>query len=147
MSLGVFGSGGLTVRDLTAAEIAERNAEIAAANAATVTERVKTYTKSIEDSPLTVPGFTEDGSTENRRHVQDTLDFVDELGANAPDTIPWNSIKHGVQEVTPAVLKAWVMAAALRRLKRFEIQTTFDASKYTDISRLETAILAEFNSE
>ena len=132
--------------EFTPAEIAARQAEEAAALTAQIKDHLEAYAKSVENSALTVQGFTEDGSEEHRRNAKEALDFVEELGSNAPSSLPWSSPNHGVQSVTPAVLRAWLLAAGLRRLKRFNVQAVLDPADYSTKEALETAFDAAMSS-
>lgn len=131
---------------MTAEEIAARQAEEAAHNTAQIAAHLPKYGKALEDSALTVQGFTEDGTEEHRRNAKEALDFIEELGENAPASIPWASPNHGSQTVTPAVLKAWLVAAGMRRLKRFEIQASLDPFDYDTIKELEEAFDAAYKA-
>lgn len=125
---------------------AERDAEDAINLRKKIDAHLSKYGKAFEDSALTVQGFTEDGTEEHRRNAKEALDFIEELGENAPATIPWSSPNHGPQTVTPAVLKAWLIAAGMRRLKRFEIQASLDPSAYDTIEALEEAFDDAYNN-
>ncbi len=112
----------------------------------TFPDKLKTYGQSIENSALTVEGFTEDGTEEHRRNAKEALDFVDELGEDAPTHIPWSSPNHGTQNVTPATLREWLLAAGQRRFKRFTVQASINPADYDTLAELEAAFDAAYEA-
>ncbi len=102
----------------------------------------------LENSAFTFGGMTEDGTEEHRRNVKETIDFIRELGGNAPATTPWNSPNHGDQSVTLADLLGWLLGVGERRFKRFVIQTATkeNISDYQTFSGIEAAFNEAYNA-
>jgi len=106
------------------------------------------YGSAFENGPFTYNGFTEDGTEEHRRNAKETIDFLERLGSEAPQNIPWNSPNHGVQVITLETLTGWLLGVGLRRFKRFAIQTALKPTigQYTTTEQIEAAFDAAYEA-
>lgn len=107
---------------------------------------LETYGSAHEKSAFIYEGFTEDATSVNRTRAKEAIDFLRELGENAPTEIPWNSENHGVQIITLDVLLGWLMGVGMRRFKRFAVQTALKDQAFTTKEEVEAAFDAGVNA-
>lgn len=101
-------------------------------------DHLMSYAEDFSKSALEYNGFIEDFTKDQRYEVKQTIDFMRELGENAPTSITWQGT-YGSQDVTLETLIGWIMAGGMRRYKRFQIISTFDVSGYTTKKKVEAA--------
>lgn len=85
---------------------------------ARITEHLEAYAKEYSKGKLTYNGFSEDFTREQRIEVKQTIDFLERLGEEAPETIVWYGT-YGDQIVSLDTLIGWMVEGGKRRLKRF----------------------------
>lgn len=127
--------------DLTAEEISAKQAEEALAKAQQISTHLNTFSRSYSEGKLTHSGFSEDFTKDQRYEVKQTIDFLERLGENAPETITWFGT-YGDQTVSLETLIGWMMAGGLRRQKRFNVVSAIDPANYTELEDLEAAFVA-----
>ncbi len=106
---------------LTEQEILDRKNEESAFKIKMLEEFIVEYAQSIDNSAFTYQGFTEDGNSDQRRAAKEVVDFLRELGPNAPVQLTWDGT-YGPQTVTLQKLLGWLLGVGIRRQKRFTVQ-------------------------
>lgn len=128
--------------DLTAAEIAARNAEIATANAADVTAHIANYRRIRENGGITLNGVTVKTDQESRANL---------LGARDLNTsIDWKT-KNGFVTLTAEQIAAIATAVGVHIQKCFSAEktvlTAHASTPYANKTAVEAAFDTAYNSE